>query len=209
LSDGTVVLALVGDSAALNEWADELLALASDQGFPYFRALGTIGLGWARIMNGDVTAGISLLRNGSTAYRASGAEAYTPHHLVLLARACEIAGQIEESLTLLNDASQIVERTGVRWLASELSRHKGRLLQKQGRAEAAEELYRKALSIAQKQQAKLWELRAAVSLARLWDEQGRRAAARDLLSPAYSWFTEGFDTPDLKEAKALLDELSA
>jgi predicted ATPase len=160
-------------------------------------------------MNGDVTAGISLLRSGSTAYCASGAEAYTPYHLALLARACEITGQIEESLTLLDDASQIVERTGARWLASELSRHKGRLLQQQGRAEAAEELYRKALSIAQEQQAKLWELRAAVSLARLRRDRGHRTEARDLLAPVYGWFTEGFDTPDLKEAKALLEAIEA
>jgi class 3 adenylate cyclase/predicted ATPase len=208
LSDGAVALALVGDSTALNEWADELLALASDHGFPYFRAVGTIGLGWARIMNGDVAAGISLLRSGSTAYRANGAEAYTPYHLVLLARAFEIAGQIEESLTLLEDASQIVERTGARWLASELSRHKGQLLLRQGHTEAAEKLYCKALSIARKQEAKLWELRAAVSLARLRRDQQRAAEARDLLAPVYGWFTEGFDTPDLKEAKALLDELN-
>jgi predicted ATPase len=158
-------------------------------------------------MNGDVAAGISLLRSGSTAYRANGAEAYTPHHLVLLARAFEIAGQIEESLTLFDDASQIVERTGARWLASELSRHKGRLLEQQGRAEAAEELYRKALSNAHEQEAKLWELRAAVSLARLRRDQGHCTEARDLLAPVYGWFTEGFDTLDLKDAKGLLDEL--
>ena len=171
MADGAVVRALIGDSAALNEWADEMLVLASDQGLPYFRAVGTIGLGWARTMNGDVAAGISLLRSGSAAYRANGAEAYTPHHLVLLARACEIAGQIEESLTLLDDASQVVERTGVRWLASELSRHKGQLLLRQGHTEAAEKLYCKALSIARKQEAKLWELRAAASLARFYRDQ--------------------------------------
>jgi predicted ATPase len=208
LSDGAAVLALAGDNAALNEWAHELLALASDQGFPYYRALGTIGLGWARVMNGDVTEGISLLRSGSTAYRASGAEAYTPHHLALLARAFEISGQIEKSLTLVDDASQIVERTGARWFASELNRHKGQLLLRQGQPEAAEELYRKALSIAEEQEAKLWELRAAASLDGLRREQGRRAEARDLLAPVYDWFTEGFDTPDLKDAKALLDELA-
>jgi predicted ATPase len=151
--------------------------------------------------------GISLLRNGSTAFRATGAEAGMPHFIALLAKACEIAGQVEEALTALDDALQIVERTGERWLAAELNRHKGQLLLRQGHPEAAEEFYRKALAIAEEQEAKLWELRAAVGLARLRRDQGRRAEARDLLAPVYGWFTEGFDTPDLKEAKALLDEL--
>ena len=108
---------------------------------------------------------------------------------------------------MLDEASQIVERTGERWFAAELKRHKGQLLLRQGHVEAAEELYRKALSIAVKQEAKLWELRAAVSLARLHRDQGRRAEALDLLAPVYGWFTEGFDTPDLKDAKALLTAL--
>ena len=110
-------------------------------------------------------------------------------------------------MTLLDEALQIVERTGERWFAAEPNRHKGRLMLRQEQPEAAEELYCKALSIAREQEAKLWELRAAVSLARLRRDQGRRADARDLLAPIYGWFTEGFDTPDLKEAKALLDEL--
>ena len=131
-----------------------------------------------------------------------------PHYIALLAAACEIAGQIEEGAALLDEALQIVERTGERWFAAELNRHKGQLLLRQGHPEAAEELYRKALSIAREQEAKLWELRAAASLARLRRDQGRRAEARDLLAPVYGWFTEGFDTPDLKEAKALLDELN-
>jgi len=97
---------------------------------------------------------------------------------------------------------------GKRWFAAELNRHKGQLLLRQGHSEAAEELYRKAFSIAEEQGAKLWELRAAASLARLRHDQGRRREARNLLAPIYSWFTEGFDTPDLKEAKALLGELS-
>jgi predicted ATPase len=94
------------------------------------------------------------------------------------------------------------------WLASELNRLKGQLLLRQGHSEAAEELYRKALSIAREQEAKLWELRAAASLARLRRDKGRCADGRDLLAPVYSWFTEAFDTPDLKAAKALLDELT-
>jgi predicted ATPase len=133
---------------------------------------------------------------------------WLPYHTALLARACEIAGQAEEALVQSDDALQIMDRTGERWFAAELNRHKGQLLLKQGDSEAAEELYRKALSIAQEQEAKLWELRAAGSLARLRRDRGRRAEARDLLAPVYGCFTEGFDTVDLKEAKALLDELT-
>ncbi len=107
----------------------------------------------------------------------------------------------------MDDALEVVERIGERWLEAELNRQKGRLLLRQGHSEAAEELYRKALGIAVEQEAKLWELRAAASLARLRRDQGRRTEARDLLAPVYGWFTEGFDTPDLREAKALLDEL--
>jgi predicted ATPase len=130
-----------------------------------------------------------------------------PHFIALLARACEIAGQIEEGLTLLDEALQIVERTGERWFAAELNRHKGQLLLRQGHPEAAEELYRKALNIAEEQEAKLWELRAAISLGQLRCDQGRHAEAGNLLVPVYGWFTEGFDTQDLKEAKTLLGEL--
>jgi predicted ATPase len=107
----------------------------------------------------------------------------------------------------LDDALQIVERTGERWFAAELNRHKGQLLLRQGHSKVAEEVYRKALRIAEGQDAKLWELRAAVSLARLRRDQGRHAKAHDLFAPVYGWFTEGFGTPDLKAARALLDEL--
>ena len=111
-------------------------------------------------------------------------------------------------MTQLDDALPTVERTGVCWLAAELHRHKGQMLLRQGHSEVAEELFRRALRIAVEQEAKLWELRAAVSLARLRRDQGRRAEARDLLAPIYGWFTEGFDTADLIDAKALLDELT-
>ena len=130
-----------------------------------------------------------------------------PYFTALLAKACEIAGQIKEAAPLVDEALQIIERTGERWFAAELYRHKGQLLLRQGYVEATEERYCKALCIAQEQEAKLWELRGAMSLARLWGEQGRRAEARALLAPVYGWFTEGFATPDLKAAKMLLDEL--
>jgi predicted ATPase len=208
LALGARLLSLVGDNAALAEEADRLIAVSTEQGFPHFAALGDIFRVWANAKkNANLTDVISLLRCGSTAFRATGAEHWLPHHTALLARAYETAGQIDEALTLLDDALRIAERTGERWLEVELYRHKGQLQLRQGRSEAAEELYRKALSIAAKQAAKLWELRAAASLARLRRDQGRRAEARDLLAPVYAWFTEGFGTPDLKEAKALLDEL--
>jgi predicted ATPase len=133
---------------------------------------------------------------------------WTPHNASLLAKAYKIVGQVEEALTLLDDTLQLVERTRQRWFAAELNRQKGQLLLRQGHTDAAEELYRKALSIAREQEAKLWELRAAVSLARLRRDQGRCAEARDLLAPVYAWFTEGFNTPDLKQAKALVGELA-
>ena len=207
LAVGAVPLTLVGEDAVLGEWVDELVAVAIEQSFPFWIAVGTIYRGWLKAKNGDVAEGISLLRSGSAAYRATGAELLMPPFITLLARACEIAGQVEEAVTLSDGALQTAERTGERWFAAELYRHKGQLLLRQGDSGAAEELYRKALSIAEEQEAKLWELRAAASLARLRRDQNRRAEARGVLAPVYGWFTEGFDTPDLKDAKALLDEL--
>jgi class 3 adenylate cyclase/predicted ATPase len=208
LSMGARLLSLFGENAALDERANQLVGVATEQGFPHWRAEGTIFRGWVKVKNRGVAEGISLLRSGSAAYRATGAEMWVAHYTAILAKACEIAGNIDEALTLLAEALQIVERTGERWLAAELNRHKGQLLLRQGHPEAAEELYRKALSIAEEQEAKLWELRAAASLARLRCDQGRHAEARDLLAPVYGWFTEGFDAPDLKETKALLDALA-
>jgi len=204
---GAMLLSLVGDNRALNERADELVAVAVEQGVPWWHTVGTVYRGWVKVNHGDVTEGISLIHSGLTAYRDTGAEMWVPYHIALCASACEIAGQIEESSALLDDALRLAERTGERWFAAELNRHKGQLLLRQGHTEGAEELYRRALSIAREQEAKMWELRAAASLARLCRDQGRYAEARDLLPLVYGWFTEGFDTPDLKEAKALLDGL--
>jgi class 3 adenylate cyclase/predicted ATPase len=208
LSLGSRLRSLSGDDVDLDGLADELTAVATEQGFPHWRAEGMICRGWVKVKNGEVAEGISLLRRGSAAYRATGAELWMPYHISLLARACEISGQIEEAVTLLDDALQIVQQNRERWLEAELNRHKGQLLLRQGHSEAAEELFSKALSVAAEQGAKLWELRAAASLARLRRDQDRRAEARDLLAPVYGWFTEGFDTADLKEGRALLDALA-
>jgi predicted ATPase len=184
-----------------------LVAIATEQGFPIWRAWGAIYHGWVKVKNFEITEGMSLLRSGLAAYRASGAAQWTPFYSALLASACETAGEIEESVTALDDALQIIERTGERWFAAELNRRKGQLLLQQEHTAGAEELYHQALIIAREQEARLWELRTAVSLARLHRDQGRPSEARDLLAPVYGWFTEGFGTPDLKEAKSLLDEL--
>jgi DNA-binding winged helix-turn-helix (wHTH) protein/predicted ATPase len=207
LAIGAGLLSLGGDNAALGDTADELVAITTEQDFPAWHAQGTIYRGYAKVENGDVVEGVSLLRSGLSAYRATGTVTWIAHLIALLASACQLAGQAEESLTLLDDALHIVESTRERWLEAELNRHKGQLLLQQGHTDAAEELYRKALSIAGEQEARLWELRAAVSLARLRRDHGRHAEAGDLLRPVYDWFTEGFGTSDLKEAKALLDEL--
>jgi predicted ATPase len=208
LSYNALLLLLAGDDAALEERANQLVAVTAEQRFPLYHATGMIYLGWVKVRNGDVTEGVAVLRSGLAAYRATRAESWVTNYIALLAVAYEIAGQVEEALAQFDHALQVVERTGQRWFEAELNRHKGQLLLRRGHTEAAEELYRKALSIARKQGAKLWELRAAVSLARLRRDQGRRGEAQAILAPVHAWSTEGFDTADLKDAKALLDGLA-
>src|SRR5215831_10882081 len=124
LSMGARLLSLFGENAALDERANQLVGVSTEQGFPHWRAEGTIFRGWVKVKNRDVAEGISLLCSGSAAYRATGAEMWMPQYTALLARACEIAGRIEEGLTLMDEALQIGERTGERWLEAELTRHK-------------------------------------------------------------------------------------
>jgi predicted ATPase len=207
LAMGCRLLSLGDDNVALDERAGQLIAIAAEQGFPLYGALGTIYRGWGKTRTGDGAEGMSLLRSGSSAYSATGAETRISYHIALLAKACEIGGQLEEALSLTNHALEITQKLGERWFAAELYRHKGQLMHGQGNFDAAEDFYQQALAISREQEAKLWELRAAVSLARLRCEQGHRSEARDLLAPLYGWFTEGFYTQDLKGAKALLDEL--
>jgi predicted ATPase len=207
LSLGNILLSLLGEDAALDEQASELVALASEQKFPLYRASAASYRGWVKLQRGEATEGLALMRRASSAFRATGmgTEAYRAS---LLARACAAAGQIGEAGRLLDEALEAGQKSGEGVFAAELHRHKGELLLRQGDAEAAAELYSEALSVAREQQAKMWELRACVSLARLWRDRGRSAHARDLLAPVYGWFSEGFGTADLREAKALLDELA-
>jgi predicted ATPase len=149
------------------------------------------------------------MHRGLAAKQAGGAEIKVPYYLGMLGAAYASAARPVKALPLLTDAFERVEHTGERWFEAELHRCKGEVvlcLSEANRSEA-ERCFRKAMAVAKSQGAKLWELRAATSLARLWRGQGQRQKARELLAPVYGWFTEGFDTADLKDAKALLDDL--
>jgi class 3 adenylate cyclase/predicted ATPase len=200
------LLSLARDPTALVERADQLIALATEHDFPMYRALGMIYRGYGKTRAGDVLEGLSLLRSGSNAYIATGAEYTMPYYIALLAGACELAGRIEESSSLLDEAAQVTERIGELWYGAELYRHRGRLLRLQGNLGAAEEFYCKSLTLAEEQEAKLWELRALASLVELGRGSDRHFEYCDRLARNYGWFTEGFNTQDLKDARAALNE---
>ncbi len=183
---------------------------AMDQGFPLWVASSTILHGWALVHQAQHQEGIAQINQGLKAFRATGAEIARSYFLALLADAHGMTGQPAEGLLTLAEALTLVEHTGERWYEPELHRLKGALLLQQSpdNHTEAEICFQHAIRIAQSQQAKSWELRAATGLARLWEQQGKRPEARQLLGDVYHWFTEGFDTADLQDAKTLLDELS-
>jgi class 3 adenylate cyclase/predicted ATPase len=209
LTMAAVVHQFCREAQAVQERADALIALSTEQGFPHWLAYGTILRGWALTSQEERAEGIAQIRQGLVAFRATGAEIQRPYFLSLLAEAYGKIGQPEEGLTALIEALAIVEKTEERNWEAELHRRKGELLlMQQGQKEKAEECFRKALDIARRQQAKSFELRASMSLSRLWQQQGKQEEAHQLLAEIYGWFTEGFDTADLKEAKVLLEELA-
>jgi predicted ATPase len=199
------------DTAAVQAEADALLTLATVQGFPFWEVAGGVGRGWALAMQGEGEMGLAQLRQGLAAMVILEHGLSRPFHLVLLAEAVGHTGQVEEGLRLLAEALTAFEATRRGDLLAEAYRLQGALLLQQAVPDAAqaETCFQQALTVARRQQAKSWELRAATSLARLWQQQGKRTEAYDLLAPIYSWFTEGFDTADLQEAKGLLEELGA
>ncbi|MEE8549941.1 MAG: adenylate cyclase, partial [Gemmatimonadota bacterium] len=200
----------VGDWEAVRAQADKAIEMAAEQGFALVQAAGTILLGWTQVHEGHGAEGARQIRQGVDAYRATGAGLSLPHYLAALAEAARANGRPEEGLDVLADAMAIVESTGERYMEAELHRLQGELLldRSPGDHGPAESAFQEALSIARAQQAKSLELRAATSLARLWQAQAKTKAARELLAPVYERFTEGFDTKDLKEAKSLLDNLT-
>jgi predicted ATPase len=198
------------EARATAEQAEALIAMAREHEFPRWGAVGAILHGWACAEQGQTVEGIAQIRQGALVWRSQGQELTRPHHLALLAHAHSHIGEVAEGLHALTEAFALMESTEESWCEAELYRLKGELLRAQSAENyaAAHTCFQQALVVARCQQAKSWELRAAMSLSRLWQQQGKRAEAYALLAPIYGWFTEGFDTADLREAKALLEELS-
>jgi predicted ATPase len=189
--------------------AEATLALCTEQGIGLYRAWSLLPRGWAVAQQGEVTEGIAQIRQGLAAWRAGGAGVAWPWWLALLAEACGTVGQLDEGLRALEEALAAAQHNEEHHYEAEVYRLKGELLLQEPPAhqEEAEEHFHQALAVARRRQAKSWELRAAMSLSRLWQQQGKHDEARELLAPVYGWFTEGFDTADLQEAKALLEAL--
>jgi class 3 adenylate cyclase/predicted ATPase len=203
------VLQFCRDVQAVHEQAEAAIALSTEQGFPLWAAWGTSCRGWALVMQGQ-EEGMAQVRHGITAFRATGAALFVPYLCTVLAEVSAHLGHIEDGLQALAEAHTLVEQYEERWWEAEVARLRGVLLLRQpGTSQAeAETWLQRALDVARRQEAKALELRAAMSLSRLWQRQGKRDQARELLAPIYGWFTEGFDTADLQEAKALLEALT-
>jgi predicted ATPase len=198
------------ETPAFQTLIEALLALATARGLPYWIGYGTCWQGWALAMQGQEATGLAQFRQGMETVLATGPTFVRPYYLVLLAKVMRYAGQVEDGLRLLAEALTMIEANGQGDLLAEAYRLQGAFLLHQSppAVAQAEAHFQQALAIARRQQAKSWELRAAVSLSRLWRQQGKLAEAYNLLAPIYGWFTEGFDTADLQEAKTLLEALS-
>jgi len=171
-------------------------------------------LGWARAHRGGAKGAVDLIEEGLATWRSTGSTLFAPYHLGLAAEAAKLRGELDECLARLNEALDVAEKGGEHWWDAELHRLKGEttLQSTLGDRESAvrreaESCFEQALEVARTQSAKSLELRAATSLARLWQQQGKQTEAHELLSGIYNWFTEGFDTKDLKDAKPLLEDL--
>jgi predicted ATPase len=203
-----IVVGSTTGSTEMQQHAEELSALSNKHGFPLFLGYTTVIRGWSLTALGQAQEGLTLLTSGLAEIRATGTVAGTPLMLMGLAQAYAMLGQSVEGLNCLAEAAQIIATTEERRHEAEMYRIRGDLLNVSKDGDAAKQSYQQAITVAKGQSAKTLELRATTSLARLWRDQGKRGQAYDLLAPLYSWFTEGFETPYLKEAKALLDELT-
>jgi predicted ATPase/class 3 adenylate cyclase len=199
-----------GNYQAVNTLGEEVVALAEEKGALLWKGSGVIDQGYVSALTGKASDAVQMITAGIGLWRATGATAWMPLYRLHLAKAYSELDQFDEAWRNIRDAMSAIEDTKERWWEAEVNRTAGEITQLSPERDAAkaEEYFERALAVARQQQAKSWELRAAMSLARLWRDQGKVSQARELLAPVYGWFTEGFDTRDLKEAKALLAELA-
>ncbi len=211
LIHASLINILCGNYAAANAQLDEALALADEKSVAFLKASGMLLKGYGLAVAGKASDAAQMITSGLTAYRSTGATLYVPLHLSYLTRAYAQVGQFDDAWRCIGEAMTAMATTKERWCEAEVNCTAGEIALKSSAPDVAkaQAYFERALAVAREQQAKSWELRAAMSMGRLWRDQGKRNEARDLLAPVYGWFTEGFDTLDLKEAKALLDELRA
>ena len=202
---------LCGHYAAANAEVDEAVALADEKGALFWRPAGIVQQGCVLALTNKVSKAVDMITSGINAWRPTGATLWMPLHMSYLTRAYAELGKFNDAWCSIGEAMTAMETTGERWCEAEVHRTAGEIAMIAPKRDMpkAEEFFERALSVARQQQAKSWELRAAMSMAPLWRDQGKPRQARELLAPVYGWFTEGFDTRDLKEAKALLEELAA
>jgi predicted ATPase len=202
---------LSGDYATASAANNELLALAHEKNAGYWKAVGTVLQGNLFAVTDETSHAIQEIVSGLSAFRSTGATLYVPSWLAYLARAYADRGKIDDAWRCIGEATTAIEMTKQVWCEAEVVRTAGEIAMKSQAPDElkAEAFFERALRLARQQLAKAWELRAAISLARLWRDQGKGEQAHDLLAPVYGWFTEGFDTRDLKGAKALLDVLAS
>jgi class 3 adenylate cyclase/predicted ATPase len=200
-----------GKFAAANTLVEELADLANEKGASFWKLGGLMARGYLMTLTGKAPNAVQVLNSGLAAYQSTGATLYMPTHLANVARALSELGQFDEARRRIGEATTVLETSKERWSEAEVYRVAGEIAQMLPEPDVAkaEANFKRALAVAQAQQAKSWELRVAMSMARLWRDQGKPQQAREMLAPVYSWFTEGFDTLDLKEAKLLLDALAS
>jgi predicted ATPase len=200
-----------GKYDAANKFIEELTILAEERGDPFRRAEGDFRQACVLILTGQVSNAVEMISSGIDLWRSTGSTLFTPEHKFMLATAYADTGQFDDAWRCIGEEMTEMRATKERWCEAEVHRVAGEIALKSPRPDLAraQACFERALSVARAQQAKSWELRAAMSMARLWRDQGKRPQARDLLAPVYGWFTEGFDTLDLEQAKALLQDFAS
>jgi predicted ATPase len=191
--------------------AEKLCRVANEKAASYWKSCGKLHQGGLRALTGNPSDAIQIITSGMTAYRSTGSTLWTPLRLSYLAMAYAALGRFGDAWDCVREALNTIDKTKEKWFEAEANRVAGEiaLMSPEQDFVKVQEYFERALAVAREQQAKSWELRAAMSMARLWRDQGKRQQAHELLAPVYGWFTEGFDTLDLKEAKTLLSELSS